>query len=135
MATLSSRPSRFVAVIFYLSIGYIALLAISFLVSLTLPSFPERAPMFFGLFGDTNCYWTDAMLVFVDCAPAGAFSSILGNFFNLWLFLLYAPMFTTYAVSQNQLLFVSLSATVALYLPIVIFVVLLIRKLAGKFRN
>lgn len=70
------------------AIAFIILVIASFSFSLILPSFEaaqhERSQ---------NCYWTDAMLVYVECGPNAFAGSLRTIFYNFWLYFLYFMIF------------------------------------------
>jgi hypothetical protein len=69
---------------------------------------------------DQACYWTNAMVVFVECgarAPGGTIREVI---YNLWLYLIYLPMFTL----ASSLKPTAVAATGALYAPFFVFFIL-----------
>jgi hypothetical protein len=77
--------------LFRLSLLYVVVVAVSFALSQLLPSFQDIAPT-----RDEHCYWTNAMLVFVECGSDVFAGSAKEPFYNFWLFLIYAPMFLSW---------------------------------------
>jgi hypothetical protein len=106
---------RVLAALRYLCLIYFAVIALGFGLSLLLPSFehiPETR--------DQACYWTDAMIAFVECgarAPGGTIREVI---YNLWLSLIYAPVFA-FSVP------IAAAATGALYAPFLVFFILSIK--------
>lgn len=70
------------------SLLYVFVLLLSYLLSTSLPHLPEA-----GTHRGQLCYWTDAMVLGVQCGEqvlAGAWREL---FYNLWLTLLFGPLF------------------------------------------
>ena len=78
----------------YGSLLYVLLLLLSYLLSTNLPQFYEA-----GEHRDQLCYWTDALVLGVECGEqvvAGAWRAL---FYNLWLTLLFGPLFVRAALA------------------------------------
>ncbi|MEO1324625.1 MAG: hypothetical protein AAFV59_16660 [Pseudomonadota bacterium] len=101
----------------YLCILYLAFVIFSFSLSQMLPSFDTIRDM-----RDEKCYWTNAMLVFVECGSAVPASAAKELVYNFWLRLIYSPMAMFAGYLQHALW------TMALYAPFVIFAAILFKK-------
>ena len=71
----------------YLCLVYLAFIILSFCLSQLLPSFDTVREI-----QNEKCYWIDTLLVFLECGsdvPAGGARVFI---YNIWLWLIYAPM-------------------------------------------
>jgi hypothetical protein len=99
--------------VFRLSVLYVVLVLLSFVTSLLLPSLHDV-----GLMRTESCYWTNALVVFVECGQDVIAGSVKGFFFNLWLLFIYFPMFLSWK-------------TILVYAPIVV----ILSRLKSIFRS
>jgi hypothetical protein len=109
---------RFLASLRYLCLIYFAVIALGLGLSLLLPSFGSLKHMPETL--DQTCYWTNAMVVFVECGarvPGGTMREVI---YNLWLYLIYFPMFVLWLSFGPA----AVAATGALYAPFFAFFIL-----------
>ena len=101
----------------YLSIAYVTLISLSFLFSQRLPSLEE-----IGYQRNTNCYWTDALVVFVKCGEDLSAHALRSFFYNFWTHFIYYPMF---AISGSADL---IGMTILIYAPLVFLVYVLVQR-------
>lgn len=113
-----TRPGeRFWDALKYLCIFYLAFVILSFGLSQMLPSFDAVREM-----RDEKCYWTSAMLVFVECGNTVPARGAKEFFYNFWLILIYAPMFMLAGYLHEVL------RTIASYAPFVVLGVVILKK-------
>ncbi|RVU36799.1 hypothetical protein EOI86_16680 [Hwanghaeella grinnelliae] len=67
-------------------IAYVAVVLSSIPASLLLPSFEEVTTQ-----RATSCYWTNAMLVFVECGSAVEAGVWKSAYYNAWTMAIYSP--------------------------------------------
>jgi hypothetical protein len=99
--------------VFRLSVLYVVLVLLSFVTSLLLPSFHDVA-----LMRTESCYWTSAMLAFVECGQDVIAGSAKSFFFNFWFWFIYLQMFLSWK-------------TILVYAPIVV----ILSRLKSIFRS
>ncbi len=79
-----NRQALLVKLLLLASLLHLGLLIISFVFSMTLPSFHEVAQE-----SAIHCYWTDAMVPFVECGRDVSAGWLLDLISNYWTYLLY----------------------------------------------
>lgn len=93
-------------------IAYLLLLVLSHWASSSLPHFR-------GISDRTNtCYWTDALIMYVECGMYVPYSEILNFFLNFWMYPFYGPYFVMLGFGSGWFLMViSFISTLVVYLP------------------
>ena len=77
-----------------ISAVYVVLFAASLVLGQFLPTLEDIASQ-----RDQSCYWTDAMLAFVDCGEEVFSGTIRAHFYNLWM----QPLFSLMPISMKAL--------------------------------
>lgn len=112
----------------YFSLAYPFLIFLSYVFSKYVPSFEMVRDA-----RSTNCYWSNAMVPYVECGVDFAASGILKFFYNFWMMFIYLPAFGLYSAAHSITYFVAFIAlTVLIYAPLIFLVYLLMKKLGSK---
>ncbi len=124
-------PNTIRKTLLYACLAYVLFIALSYAFSITLPHFKELG----GQRRDV-CYWTDAMIFFVECGSNVKAGRWWDFFYNFWMKFIYFPMFTLAAIMEGFesiliLLYVLFYAllTVLLYAPIALLLYLILERI------
>lgn len=118
---MTRRGERILGTLKYLCVLYFAFVILSFGLSQALPSFDAIREV-----SSENCYWTNAVLGYVECGNAVPSSGGKEFIYNFWLRLIYSPI-SLFAGSLWQALW-----TLALYAPFAALAVTLLKKRRTK---
>lgn len=106
--------SRLIRVLSFLSYAYIVFIVASAVSSALVPNVTDLVSR------DAACYWTNVMVIYVEC-DAALFASVPRMlFFNFWMFFIYAP-FIAYSEFLPDIIPGLLAGliSVVLYAPII----------------
>lgn len=114
-------PKTVRKILLYACLAYVLFIALSFAFSMPLPHFREV-----GAQRGDFCYWTDAMVSFVECGSNVEARQWWDFFYNFWMKFIYYPMFTLAALMEG---FASklILLTVLLYTPIALLLYLIFK--------
>jgi hypothetical protein len=87
--------NRVLRVLFWVGVIYLGALVVCVGVGTMLPS-PLHPPRNSAM----ACYWTDALVIYVDCQGFGAAEGFVKGALNFPLQLVYRPMFGLYSTSE-----------------------------------
>lgn len=90
----SPMSSCVLRVLFWVGVTYLGALVVCVGVGTMLPSFEQARNSVMA------CYWTDALVVYVDCRGFGAAEGFVKGALNFPLQMIYQPMFGLYVLSE-----------------------------------
>ena len=109
----------------YGSLLYVLLLLLSVFMSTQLTGFHEA-----GAHRESVCYWTDALVIFVECGDQVIVGELRAFFYNLWLLPYYAPIFGFGFPSPYYM-----SVSLITYAPLIFLGVVFIRWIIRRTRG
>lgn len=110
------------------SLSFVAVMVVGIVASAWLPR--RNATTW-----ESACYWTDAMLVFVQCGPSAAFGSLRETIYNLYLTMFYALVGPDVIASGDGHGWFYLIAGLAAWAAVIITVATLWRMASRRFTS